>query len=375
MLSTILIGNNIVNIACASISTILFTAYIGNAGAWVSTLVMTLIVLIFGEVLPKSIAKQNPDKIACAFSGIINLLLTVFTPLSAALVFLTNIVTKAFKGGKKAPSVTEQELKFIVEEIENEGVLEEQESELVRSALDFDEITVDRILTPRVDLISADVNSDTEEIKNMFLSERFSRVPVYEESIDNIIGILYEKDFFKSYIVNQKHVDLRSLIQPPIYVPPQKKISELLKELQAKKYHIAVVTDQYGGTLGIVTMEDILEQLVGEIWDEDDDIIEDIIKIDENSYLINADMNFAELFEELEIDPPENENENASISAWVLETLEKIPEKGDGFQCSGFGVTISDIKDKRIKSVILKLNEHTINANKNDSAKQNDKDL
>ncbi len=363
MLSSILIGNNIVNIACASVGTILFSSYFGNAGAWISTIVITLVVLMFGEVVPKSIAKANPDSVALAFSGIISFLMIIFTPLSTLLVCLTNLSSKLFKSKQPEPSVTEQELKFIVEEIENEGVLEEQESELVRSALDFDEITVDRIFTPRVDIVSVDVNSNTEDIKNMFLTERYSRVPVYEDNIDNIVGILFEKSFFKSYIINQRHVDIRSVIQPPIFVLPQKKISELLEEFQEKRFHIAIVTDQYGGTLGIVTLEDILEELVGDIWDEDDDIVENITSIENGKYLVNADMSFADLFEELELDPPENEDENASVAAWVLETLEKIPNKGDSFNSHGLTVTISNIEDKRIKSVIIKKDSDVNGAN------------
>lgn len=357
MLSTILIGNNIVNIACASIGTILFTLHFEAAGAGISTLVITIVVLFFGEVIPKSVAKGNPESIACAFSLIINALMVIFTPLSATLVFMANLSSKIFKGKSEEPSVTEQELKYIVEEIENEGVLEEQESELVRSALDFDEITVDQVLTPRVDLVSIDVNDSIEDIKTTFLTERFSRIPVYEESIDKIIGIMYEKDFFKHYIVNPNTVDVRSIIHPPIFALPQKKISDLLKELQSKKYHIAVVSDQYGGTLGIVTMEDILEQLVGEIWDEDDDIIEDIVQLGENTYSVKADMILGDLFEELELEPLETEHINGSVGNWVLETLEKIPAKNDSFTFENYEITVSHIEDKRIITILFKVNE------------------
>lgn len=350
-LSAILIGNNIVNIASASIGTILFTQMLGPAGAGVSTLVMTLIVLTFGEILPKSIAKENAEKMALAVSGILHALMVVLTPLIMLFVGLKKLVSKLYHSDQKEPSVTEQELKFIIDEIQQEGVLEEQESELVQSALDFDDITVGEILTPRVDVISISVEDDVEKVKSLFVSEPYSRLVVYEESVDDIVGILHEKDFFKSYVKHPESLDIRSLMQPTIFVPPTKKISTLLKELQKLKSHIAVVTDQYGGTLGIVTLEDILEELVGEIWDENDEVVHDIVPMGENTFQVNPDMNISDLFEELML--PEPECSSSSVGGWVLDTLEKIPKQGDSFEYETLRVTVSTVEEQRITQLIV----------------------
>jgi len=267
-LTVILIGNNIVNIASTSISTVLFTQLFGAKGVGIATAVMTVTVLIFGEILPKSIAKENAESFTFFFSGPLSALIVIFTPFVWFFSSLKNLLSKLYSSSEKTPSVTEDELKYIIDEIEEEGVLEESESNLVRSALDFDETKVSEILTPRVKVIGVEINSTIEEIKSVFLTEMYSRLPIYEKNLDNIVGIITQKDFFK--MISENRTDIRSIIQNAVFLSEFKLINDALHEMQHSKTHMAVILDQYGGTKGIVTMEDIIEELVGEIYDEND---------------------------------------------------------------------------------------------------------
>lgn len=358
-LSAILIGNNIVNIASASLGTIIFTNMFGANGVGIATIVMTILVLIFGEILPKTFVKENAEKFSLFVVNILSFTMFILSPIVYIFVCLKNIIYKLFiKEKKSKPSVTEQELKYIIEEIQDEGVLEKQEGELVQSALDFDEITANEILTPRVDIIAIDINDSIEKIKDIFITQKYSRIPVFEKSIDNIIGILHEKEFFKFYIENKenKNVNLSNLIQKTIYIPPKKKISELLRELQKEKLHLAVVSDEYGGTQGIITLEDILEELVGEIWDEADEVEQSIIKISDSSYKVSADMNIYDMFEKLDITYNDFESTSNTVSGWILETFEKIPQEGEFFEYKNIKVTIKTLEEQRIIDVIIDIN-------------------
>ena len=348
-LSSILIGNNVVNIASASIGTLIFSNLLGNGptAVTVSTIVMTVVVLIFGEVLPKSLAKESPEKFALAVTPILYALIVLLTPLTALLVGLKKLVTKIFKTKNPAPSVTEEELKYIIEEIEDEGVLEEQESELVQSALEFDDITADEILTPRVDIAAVNVNDPPEKVLEAFREGSRSRLPVYEKSIDSIIGTINAKAFLNAYLENPE-VSVRSLLQETIFVPPTKKISMLLKEMQRKKLQLAIVVDQYGGTIGIVTVEDILEELVGEIWDEDEDITEEIVPVGENVYEVSGDVNIYDMFEALDLDFPKFKSTSNSLSGWALEMFERIPEAGESFTYENLTITVLELDEQRI---------------------------
>lgn len=354
-ISTILIGNNVVNIASASLATVLFVSLLGDNGVGISTIVTTIVVLIFGEVLPKSIAKEHPEKFALAVSGILEVLMVVFTPFSWVLKKIKNLLTSRIKTTRQ-PSVTEEELKYIIEEIEDEGVLDENESELMQSALDFNDITVSEILTPRVDVVAIEVNEDAEVIKNIIFKEGYSRLPVYEKTIDNIIGVLNEKDFIKAYMHN-KNVNVRSLMQQTIYVPPKKLIGELLKEIQREKMHLAVVTDQYGGTLGIISLEDIIEELVGEIWDECDEVVTNIVLISDSTYRVNADMNVYDLLDHFDIDDAKYDGASQSISAWALEMFQKIPEANESFTFLHLTLEVLEVSDQRIKTLKVVVGE------------------
>ncbi len=365
-LSAILIGNNIVNIASASIGTVIFTQFLGTTnGPWVSTLAMTIIVLIFGEITPKSLAKENAEKFTLAVVNVLDMMIKVLSPLVFIFVKLKNL----FGGNNdnSQPTVTEQELKYLIEESESEGVLEEQESELVKSALDFDETTVDEVLTPRVDVIAIDINEDPEKIKELFFEEGYSRLPVYSGNIDTILGVIHNKDFFRAYL-EDKNINLNDIIQKTVYVPPKKRISELMQELQKLKSHMAIVTDQYGGTIGVITLEDIIEQLVGDIWDESDEEEIDITKVSDDKYQVSADMNVEDFFDEIDFEYRDSDLEEipSTFAGWALETFERIPEHGDSFDYKNLTITVLEVFDQRIIKLEIKVNPKIEDDNEDD---------
>ena len=284
VLTAVLIGNNIVNIAASSVSTVIFINIIGSNGAAISTVVITILVLIFCEVLPKSYAKRNAEKLALLFAAPLVFLVALFKPFVVMLNGLSSLISK---GGEEAPSVTEDELKYMIDEIEEQGVIEEQESELVKSALEFDEITVNEILIPRVKIVGVEIGMSLDEIQELFITEMYSRLPVYEKSLDDIVGMITNKAFFKMLI--DGGTDIRDIIQDVTHIADTKLISETMRDMQRSKVHLAVVTDQYGGTKGIVTLEDIIEELVGDIYDEADEIVSLIRTISPYKYEVDGD--------------------------------------------------------------------------------------
>lgn len=293
-LTAILVGNNIVNIGASSLATVLFTQWVGSAGPAVSTVVMTILVLIFGEVLPKSYAKSHAEKMALAFAST----LSGFTLLMTPFVKIFDLMSKTFRTKEEAPSVTEDELKYIIDEIEEEGVLEEQESDLVLSALQFDETTVNDILIPRVKIVGVSSEATMDEICNMFLHSHFSRFPVYEKSMDNIIGMITSRDFFR--LEHGMFHSVSEILQDVIYIPATKPISDSLKEMQRSKTHMAVIVDQYGGTKGIVTLEDIIEELVGDIYDESDEIVHEFVRTEPHCYTIVGTFSISDMRDALD---------------------------------------------------------------------------
>ena len=357
-LSTILVGNNIVNIAASSLATLFFVSFFGEAnGTILSTVVLTVIILIFGEVLPKNIAMENSEKMAMSSSSILYALMVIFTPVTFLLLKLNAVVKNiAGRGKKKEPTVTEDELKYIVESIEDEGVLEEQESELVQSALEFDEKTAYDILTPRVDMTAIDVEDDPEKIKDIILTERYSRIPVYKDNIDNIIGVLHTRDYLEM-LLKTDAPDMYSLIQPAYFIYRSKKLSSILADFKYKRLHMAVVTDDYGGTLGIVTMEDLLEQLVGDIWDEDEEIESKYKKLDNDKYELSGDMNISDMLELFDLYPKYIETDSKSVGGWAIEQIGDIPEKGEHFVYRELDITVNEVEDQRINSVTAVLLE------------------
>ena len=350
-LSAILIGNNIVNISATAIATVVFTDLFGNSlGPTVSTVVMTLLVLTFGEILPKSIAKEFSEPMTLGAAAVLWGIMTILKPLVWFFVQLKRLVMRIFPKGNSAPAVTEEELKYMIEEIGDEGVLEEHESQLLQSAMEFTDITVDEIITHRVDVVAVKNGTPIEEIKNIFLTERFTRLPVYNKSIDDILGIINDKDFFREY-VKQPDFPLEKILQEVLFVPPKKRISEMLKDFQRTKTQMAVVTDQFGGTLGIITVEDIVEELVGEIWDEDEEIVSEFVRQADGSCLVNGDMNVSDFFEELLPGSRIHEEDTQSVGGWVMEALDKVPEPGEEFQEGQVRVVIRQVEDQRVKQI------------------------
>ncbi|MCI9304471.1 HlyC/CorC family transporter [Clostridium sp.] len=350
ILSTILIGNNIVNIASASIATIVFTEFFGNAGVTLSTIVMTIVVLIFGEISPKSLAKESPEKFAMFSTPILKGLLILFTPLNFLFGLWKRIISKVIKVEEISIEV-EEELLTIVEEAEIKGGIDEHESKLIRSAIEFNDLDADQILTARVDLISIPKEATIEEVRKVFKENKFSRIPVYESNIDNIIGVIHEKDFYDILDENKDTID--SIIKPIVYVTSNTKISELLKKFQYLKNHMAVVIDEFGGTMGIITLEDVLEELVGEIWDEHDEIVEYFKRLDENRYSIICSVSLADFFEEFSMKEEIDDFEVQTVNGWIVNEFGYLPKIGESFLYKNLNIYISKIEGRRVKEIIV----------------------
>ncbi len=351
-LTAILVGNNIVNIGASSLATVFFTLYFGSAGAAISTIVMTLLVLTFGEVLPKSYAKSNADKIAMAVSGWLSKLMIIMKPF----IWFFNLLSHLLKPKEETPSVTEDELKYIIDEIEEEGVLEESESDLVISALQFDETAVGQIIIPRVQIVALSSGATIDEARNLFLNSHFSRFPVYEKNLDNIVGMITNKDFFR--LMCGQYRTLSEITQDVIFVPENQRISAVLREMQHTKTHLAIVVDQYGGTEGMVTLEDILEQLVGDIYDESDEIIHEFQKTAPHTYTVIGSFGVNDICAALdEVDTPAKmpETDSTTIGGWVMELLGHIPIVGETASCQAFHFTVLEVDGQTIKSIQLKV--------------------
>jgi len=346
LLTTILVGNNIVNIALSSIATVFFIKLVGDAGATVSTAVITVIVLIFGEITPKSIAKESPEAFARFSAPIINFLAVILTPINFIFSLWKKLVSLVFKSSDEQ-TVTEEELLSMVDEVESSGGIGEQEGELIRNAMELNENDAADIATPRVDIEAVEKNWTKEEVAEVFVETGYSRLPVYVDSIDNIIGIIHRTDFYNNYDMDNI---ADTMLTKPIFVPKTIKLGALLKLLQKSKCHMAVVTDEYGGTFGIVTMEDILEELVGEIWDEHDEIEEDMSE-SKGVYTVSGSMDPEELFEELEMDI--EEVPYATLSGWIMDELNKVPEVGDTFENSGYRFTVETVDGMRVDTAVV----------------------
>ncbi len=350
LLSSILIGNNLVNIAMAAIGTVLFTRIYGDMGATISTVVVTVVVLIFGEISPKTLAKERPERFAVAVAPLVRLLIWILTPINFIFALWKKLLDKIFKV-KDEDKMTQDELLMIVEEVEQEGGIDEDESNLLKNAIEFTDLDAEDILTHRVDLEALPITATKEEVAAVFSESRYSRLLIYDGSIDNIVGVVHQKDFYRGTGVTGKKIT--QIMTAPIFVPKGVKISDLLKMLQKHKSHIAVVSDEYGGTLGIVTMEDILEELVGEIWDEHDEVVESIRQIDENTWRISCQADLDEMYALFDID---EEFDCTSISGWVMDRMERIPEEGDSFDYKNLHVVVTATDSRRILEIAVTRN-------------------
>lgn len=345
LLSTLLIGNNIVNIAVASIGTVMFVRYYGDLGATISTVVITIVVLIFGEITPKSVAKDFPEKFAMFSAPLINLLIIILTPLNFLFSQWKKLISKLLKT-KEDSKMSPEELMMLLEEAQRDGSIDKDEGALLKNAVEFRDLEAQDILTPRVDLIAVSVDSTKEEIAQSFTESHFSRLLVYDDDIDKVVGVIHQKDFYTGNGVTQKPI--RDIITPPIFIHPTEKVNDLLKLLQSNQSHIAVVIDEYGGTLGIVTMEDILEELVGEIWDEHDEQEESFQQLDDHTYLIDGDLTFDDFCSYFHI---EDEADSVSLGGWIMERMGKVPVDGDSFEYSGLSIKVEEVSNNRIQKV------------------------
>ena len=350
LLSTILIGNNIVNIAAASIGTILFTRALGaERGATMSTIVLTIVVLIFGEVTPKSLAKEMPETVATAVSPMLNLLMVLFTPLTRLFSQWKRLLGH-FVHSTEEDTITEGELMTMVSEAENDGELTDRESELIRSAIEFDDVEVEEILTPRVDVVAVEDNTSLDEVAQTFAESGYSRLPVYHDTIDNIIGVVHEKDFYLARL--KKETSLEELVKPTLYTTGSTQISQLLRTLREQHHHLAVVVDEYGGTEGIITLEDILEELVGEIWDEHDEATEDFHKQSDGSWIVLGSASVDDLFETLGL-PEDEDIDSNTVNGLVQEKTCHLPKVGDRFTLGSYDGVVTRTAKRRVTEVRL----------------------
>lgn len=355
LISSILIGNNIVNITCATFATVFFSGLIGDKnGPTVSTIVITVIVLIFGEVTPKSIAKEIPEQYASAVAPVFSFLNIVFKPINFVLLKIKGTIRKML-GVEKSGGITENELLSMVDEAEQEGGLNEDESELIKNAIEFNDVEACDILTPRIDVEGVEVNSTNEEIFELFRETGFSRLPVYRDTIDSILGVINEKDFHNN-IMGSNH-SIKTIMKPAEFIPPSMKISELLKNLQRRKLHIAVVVDEFGGTEGIVTMEDMLEELVGEIWDEHDEIFAAITDLGDGKFVVPTENDLDDLFEMFQIT---QQTDSSTINGWIIENLDKIPSVGDSFDLDNLTVVVTKSESQRATEINVIVNHEKI---------------
>ncbi len=348
-LSTILIGNNLVNIASASISTMIAISLIGEEmGTTVATVVMTILLLIFGEISPKIVAKEMNEKFSLGVARILRFLMIVLSPVVWVTVSVVNIISKIWtKNIQEETGITEDELLTIIETVEDEGVIDENQSELLQSALEFSDIEVSEIIVPRVDMLAINIDAMEESVVQTLIEARFSRVPVYQKSIDNIIGVLPVNSLLKQLTSGGK-MDIHSLLVDVCFVHKSMKLPAVLDELKRRKTHLAIVTDEYGGTMGLVTMEDILEQLVGDIWDESDEIVSEITETGENTYEVSGDMNVYDFLDYIDVDDKDFESEYSSVGGWAIEMLGGIPAEGSSFAYENFEVTIAEMADMRV---------------------------
>lgn len=373
LISTILIGNNIVNLLASSMATLMFvellTEPLNNNQdliSLISTLVLTVVILTFGEISPKTVAKKRPESFTLFAAPLINFFVIIFTPISFLFRALQNLLNTMFKKDDEQ-GMTEDELISIIEEAEEEGDIDKEESTLIKSAIEFNDLEVGDIYTPRIDITAVPFNATRADVAEIFSESGYSRIPVYEGDLDNIVGILYYKDFY-----NRKFAKLDEIIKPVIYVAKSQKINELLKELQNKQLHLAVVMDEYGSTAGIVTLEDILEEIVGEIWDEHDEKIEEFKEVGEKEYIATGKANLSKVLDSLDIEP-EEEPDVLTVNGWAMTELGKIPEEGDEFESFGLHVKVLKMDGRRVENIHITDVRPTSDEDEDTSEDANDK--
>ena len=360
ILPAILIGNNLVNIASSSIATVIALSVFANGGigTTVASIVMTVIILIFGEIIPKLTANENNLSFAKAVSYPLQFIIYLFTPIVFIIVKIVSLISKIWNTGQTDNSITEDELLTIIETVEDEGVIDEEKSELLQSAIEFDDITVREILTPRVDMFSIDIDEDKNDIINSLLDCKYSRIPVYRDTVDNIIGIIYLTEILKALLDKSRNeIDLNDYIHEPIFFPQSVKLDTVLDEFRQKQHHIAIITDEYGGTMGILTLEDVVEEIVGDIWDEKDDITPEALEIDKNKFNISGDMAIFDFCDMFEINEEDIDSDCVTVGGLAIDKLEGYAEISDTFEIKNLTLTVTDIEEKRVKKLLVTINE------------------
>lgn len=355
-LSAILIGNNLVNIAASSIGSVLVILVAGDDRyAWVSTVVITVLIVIFGETMPKIIAKTSANRIALSHARFIRALTIVLMPLIWVVVGLVRLLTAGLKGEETSSDedAAAMELSSIIETAEDEDVLDEDRSELIQAAIEFSDVMAYEVMTARVDVVALDIDDDWNELLATIESAPYSRIPVYEDSIDNVIGVLYLNHFLKA-LTDEKNPDIRSMLMPPCYVYKTMKMPAVLSELRRAKQHLAVVTDEYGGTLGVLSMEDVLEQLVGEIWDDTDEVEEEIVERPDGQYELDGDMVISDFLELVGIKEKDFEADSETVGGWTIEMFGAFPKVGDSFRYEDMSVTVLEMDGLRVEKVLVK---------------------
>ena len=358
-LSAILIGNNLVNIAASSVATVLAISLAGEAGAGVASIVMTVAIVLFGEITPKILAKRNCDAFAREAAYPLRVVMLALKPAVKASLFVVEGLARALGAGEKAgPAMTEEELTAILETAEDEGVIDEERTDLVQSALEFDDLTIGQVLTPRIDMVAIDLDDSLDDALRIVIESQYSRIPVYEGTIDNVVGILHVNQFLRE-MDRGAPVDLKKMLMPPLVVHKTLKLDDALKLLQRARTHIAVVADEYGGTMGIITLEDLLEQLVGEIWDENDDIVEPCVEVGENLYQCSGLMGLHDFFDEIDYDGKNFDSEYTTLGGWAVEMLDAQPEVGRSFDYDTLHVTVEKMDGVRVDKLRVSVDRPT----------------
>jgi len=354
-LSAILIGNNLVNIAASSLGVVLVNILTGGDGkTWLSTLIITVLVIIFGETIPKITAKKNANHLSLRNAYVLNFLRLLLKPLIWLVVALIRLLTFWMKGEEdEDPDEAVEELQSIIETAEDEDVLDEDQSELVQAAIDFAEISASEVMTARVDVVAIDIDDDWEEILRVIEDAPFSRLPVYEGSIDNVIGVLYLNHFLKA-MADDGHADIRSLLMPPCYVYKTMKLPAVLNALKRAKQHLAIVSDEYGGMLGVLSMEDVLEQIVGDIWDETDTVEEEVVERGTDEYEVDGDMTISDFLELCGIDEESFEAESETVGGFAVESFGAFPKPGDSFDCGDLNITVLSMDGRRVEKLLVR---------------------
>ena len=357
-LSAILIGNNLVNIAASSLGSVAVIMVLGSDDyAWLSTVIITIAVIIFGETVPKITAKKNANRLAMANAYIVRFLMYLLKPVTLVIVWLVNLITRGLKGEDEDADGdgAVEELHSIIDTAEDEAVLDEDQSELVKAAIDFSDISASEVMTARVDMVAIDVDDQWDDILKTIDASQYSRLPVYEDSVDNIIGVLYLNHFLKALVDTDK-VDIKSLLMPPCYVYKTMKLPAVLTQLRRAQQHLAVVTDEYGGTLGVVSMEDVLEQIVGDIWDETDTVEPDILEKADGVWELDGDMSISDFLELMQWDEDSFDFDSETVGGWCIEMMDAFPAPGDQFEYANITVTVLEADDRRVSKVLVRQN-------------------